>query len=96
MVKYICSENIKSEDALINLTAIPSENDESATSAAILVDNYRRLMERLTNVIVETNGQANLMHAASASNDSSNLDRSEILLKFFVLIIIYYCSICWN
>jgi hypothetical protein len=89
MVNYICSENIKCEDALINLATIPLENDGPLTSAAILVDSYRRLMEQLTNVIVESVGQSNLMHAASTSNGSSNLDQSQILEKSFVLITIY-------
>jgi hypothetical protein len=89
VVKYICSENIKCEDALLNLAMIPSETDEPSTSAVILVDSYRRLMEQLTNVIVESVGQSNLIHAASTSNGSPNLEQSQILEKSFVLITIY-------
>ncbi len=55
MAKYICSEGVKYEDALIELTLAPCGNDESLTALTVFVNQYRRLMQRLTAVVIEEN-----------------------------------------
>ncbi len=77
LIKLICLQKLNHESALIELAVYPMEVGTLSSSATTTSNNYPRLVEQLTRLMIETVPPPNSTDAIP--NNVPNINQSKIL-----------------